>query len=87
MKEQDLIGLGFERVGLEETLRDEAFHYYTLDFGKRRGISLITPDSTSIKDDIWSVEIFEDESISYIDIEDVKDFIRVVKKGITNLKS
>ena len=83
MKEEDLISLGFERTDVsQEEAVHEAFHYYTLDFGLSRGISLITPANTDLEDDEWYVEIFEDNSICFYDYQDVSDLITIIKKGI-----
>ena len=83
MKEQDLISLGFNRTDIsKEESGDEAFHYYDLDFGAERGISLISSANTEVIDDKWYVEVFEDPSIRYDKYQDVLDFITIVKKGI-----
>ena len=83
MKEEQLISLGFERTDVsKEESGDKAFHYYTLDFGLSRGISLITPANTDVLEGEWTVEIFEDDSICFFDYQDVSDFIRIVEKGI-----
>ena len=80
MKEQDLINLGFERVDVSaEESGDEAFYYYTLDLGNQRVVSLISPADNEIVDNKWSVELFEDASISFDDIDQLKTFIKIVK--------
>ena len=85
MKEQDLISLGFKRTDVsKEESGDEAFHYYDYDFGNNSIISLISSDSHQAeKDGYWVVEVFEDETISYDNYQDVLDFITIVKKGIS----
>lgn len=84
MKEIQLLKLGFERTDVsEEESGDKPFYYYTLDFGLSRGISLISCDDEQAKEDGWYVEIFEDDSIRFNEYEDVKDLIRILKKGIT----
>lgn len=84
MKEQDLISLGFKRTDVsEEESGDEAFYYYGLDFGKERGISLITPANTEVLYNAWYVELFEDPSIRYNRYQDLSDFITIVRKGIS----
>jgi len=86
MKEEDLISLGFERTDVsKEEAGDEAFHYYGYDFGYSRVVSLISVDNHQAeKDGYWTVEIFEDSSISYDKYQDVLDFITIVKKGIND---
>jgi hypothetical protein len=80
MKEQELISLGFERVEVSaEESGDEAFYYYTLDLGNQRVVSLISPADNEIVDNKWSVELFEDASISFDDIDQLKTFIKIVK--------
>lgn len=84
MKEEQLISLGFERTDVsQEEAGDEAFHYYDYDFGNHNGVSLISSDNHQAeKDGYWSVEVFEDDSISYDKYEDVLDLITIIKKGI-----
>jgi hypothetical protein len=85
MKEQDLIDLGFERTDVSaEESGDKPFYYFCLDFGLSRGISLISSDDEQAKEDGWYVEIFEDDSIRFNEYEDVKDLIRIIKKGIND---
>lgn len=84
MSEEDLISLGFERTDVsKEESGDEAFHYYDYDFGNNSIISLISCDNHQAEEDgYWTVEIFEDNSISYDKYQDVLDFITIIKKGI-----
>ena len=83
MKEEQLLELGFERTDVTaEESGHKPFYYYTLDFGLSRGISLISSDNEQAKEDGWYVEIFEDDSIRFNEYEDVKDLIKILKKGI-----
>lgn len=83
MKEEDLISLGFERTDVsKEESGDEAFYYYTYDFGLKYGISLISCDDAEAKENGWFVEIFEDDKVSWHDYQDVLDFITIIRKGI-----
>jgi hypothetical protein len=85
MKEGDLVSLGFERTDVTaEESGDKPFYYFCLDFGLSRGISLISCDDEQAKEDGWYVEIFEDSSIRFNEYEDVKDLIRIIKKGIND---
>lgn len=80
MKEEDLIQLGFKRVDVnKEESGDEPFYYYTLDLGNQKVVSLISPANTEIIDNRWYVDVFEDASISFDDIEQLKTFIKIVK--------
>ena len=81
MKEQDLIDLEFERddVTAEES-GDDAFYYYTYDLGKG-AISLISDANNEVIDERWGVEIFEDETIQFWDVSDLKKFIDIIKKN------
>jgi len=84
MKEEQLLELGFERTDVsKEESGDRPFYYFTLDFGLSRGISFISCDDEQAKEDGWYIEIFEDPSIRFNEYEDVKDLIRILKKGIT----
>lgn len=81
MKEQDLIDLKFERVDVTaEESDDDAFYYYTYDLGKG-AISLISNANNEVIDGKWSIEIFEDETIKFWDVSDLKKFINIVKKN------
>ena len=84
MKEQDLIELGFKRTDVSaEESGDEAFYYYDYDFRNNSVVSLISVDNHQAEEDgYWTVEIFEDTSISYDKYQDVLDFITIVGKGI-----
>ena len=83
MKEQDLIELGFKRTDVSaEESGDEAFHYYDIDFGDQRGISLISPANTDVIDNKWFVEVFEDTSIRIDTIEDLKELINILNRVI-----
>ena len=83
MKEGDLVSLGFERTDVTaEESGDKPFYYFCLDFGLSRGISLISCDDGQAKEDGWYVEVFEDDSIRFVEYQDVSDFIRIVRKGI-----
>lgn len=86
MKEQDLISLGFNRTDVsKEESGDEAFYYYDYDFGNNSVVSLISVDNHQAEEDgYWTVEIFEDTSISYDKYQDVLDFITIIRKGINN---
>ena len=82
MKEQGLINLGFERVDVSaEESGDEAFYYYGLDLGNQRVVNLISPANTEVIDNKWFVEVFEDESICFDDIDQLKTFIKIVKEN------
>lgn len=82
MKEEDLIELGFNRTDVSaEESGDEAFYYYDIDFGVEKGISLISPANTEVKDGEWFVEIFEDATISFDDIDQLNTFIKIVKEN------
>jgi len=81
MKEQDLIALGLTRVDVsEEESGEDAFYYYTKDFGNGT-ISLISPAHNEVVDDRWSVEIFEDETIRFTSKKDLKSFIDIVTRA------
>ena len=80
MKEQDLISLGFKRIDVsKEESGDEAFYYYSMDFGNGSW-SLITPANNEIKKGEWYVEAFEDESIRFTNYQDLSILIRILKK-------
>lgn len=88
MKEQDLIDLGFERVDVspEETGDENGFHYYTYDFSDSRGLSLISNSNDEAeKVEQWSVEIFDYDNITFTDVEQLLEFISIIKQN-TNEK-
>jgi hypothetical protein len=82
MKEQDLINLGFKRtdVTAEESGYEQGFYYYDIDFGDKRGISLISPANNEVVSNKWFVEVFEDPSIRIENKKDLEDFIRIINK-------
>jgi hypothetical protein len=81
MKEQDLIDLGFKRTDVTaEESGDEAFYYYDIDFGDKRGISLISPADNEVINNKWFVEVFEDPSIRIENKKDLEDFIGIINK-------
>lgn len=81
MKEQDLIDLGFKRTDVTaEESGDEAFYYYDIDFGDKRGISLISPADNEVINNKWFVEVFEDPSIRVENKKDLEDFIGIINK-------
>lgn len=84
MTQEELISLGFKRTDVSaEESGDYAFYYYDLDFGSGRAISLISSDNHEAeKNGEWHVEVFEDNTISYNNYQDVSEFIRIVNKGI-----
>lgn len=56
MTEQNLIEAGFERVDVSaEESGGDPYYYFNLDIGD---LSLITPDSDTITDGEWYVELF-----------------------------
>lgn len=88
MKEQDLIDLGFERVDVspEEAGDENGFHYYTYDFSDSRGLSLISNSNDEAeKVEQWSVEIFDYDNITFTDVEQLLEFISIIKQN-TNEK-
>ena len=82
MKEQDLIDLGFKRtdVSTEESGISEAFYYYDMDFGNEKVVSLISPSDDGVVDGEWYVTIFEDESLKIDKLNDLIDFINIMKR-------
>jgi len=81
MKEQDLIDLGFKRTDVSaEESGYEAFYYYDMDFGRNKTLSLISPSDDEVVDDKWYVEIFQDESLRIDKLNDLIDFINMMKR-------
>ena len=88
MKEQDLIKLGFKRtdVSAEEAGDENGFHYYTYDFSDSRGLSLISNSNDEAeKAEQWSVEIFDYDNITFTEVEQLLEFINIIKQN-TNEK-
>lgn len=84
MKEDNLIELGFERINVSaEESGDNAFYYYTKDFGENNVLSLISTPNDQLVDGEWCVEIFEDDSIRIDKKKDLEDFIEIITR-ITN---
>lgn len=76
----DLIDLGFKRTDVSaEESGYIAFYYYDMDFGNKKAISLISPSNDEVVDDEWYVEIFEDESLRIDKLNNLIDFINIMK--------
>ena len=81
MKEYLLVNLGFERIDVSaEESGDNAFYYYTKDFGEKNVLSLISTTNDQVEDGEWYVEVFEDDSIKIDDEDDLKDFIEIITR-------
>ena len=81
MKEQDLIDLGFKRTDVSaEESGYIAFYYYDMDFGNKKVVSLISPSDDEVVGNKWHVTIFEDESLKIDKLNDLIDFINIMKK-------
>lgn len=81
MKERDLITLGFKRTDVSaEESGYEAFYYYDMEFGNKKVVSLISPSNDEVEDYEWYVTIFEDESLKIDKINDLIDFINIMKR-------
>ncbi len=81
MKEQDLIDLGFKRTDVSaEESGHEAFYYYDMDFGNKKVVSLISPSDDEVVDDKWYVEMFQDEGLRIDKLNDLIDFINIMKR-------
>lgn len=81
MKEQDLIDLGFKRTDVSaEESGYIAFYYYDMDFGRNKTLSLISPSDDEVVDDKWYVEVFQDESLRIDKLNDLIDFINMMKR-------
>ena len=77
----DLIDLGFKRTNVSaEESGYEAFYYYDMKFGNKKVVSLISPSNDEVVDDKWYVEIFEDESLRIDKLNDLIDFINMMKR-------
>jgi hypothetical protein len=77
MKEQDLIDLGFNKEFGHNIF--EEFYYYVYDFG--RGLSLISSANDELVDSNWFVDIFEEDSIRFTNIEDLTEFINIINRN------
>jgi hypothetical protein len=81
IKEKDLITLGFKRTDVSEQQSGaNPFYYYTLDFGKNKVVSLISLSDDEVVDDNWDLSIFEDESLKIDKLNDLIDFINIMKR-------
>jgi hypothetical protein len=81
IKEKDLISLGFERTDVsEQESGANSFYYYTLDFGKNQVVSLISSSNDEVVNDNWYLSIFEDESLKIDKLNDLIDFINIMKR-------
>jgi len=87
IKEKYLISLGFERVDVsEEESCGKPFYYYTIDFGKSQMVSLISLSSDEVVDNDWTLSIFEDETIVIKNLDELCDFVNLIKKLEENYK-
>ena len=81
MKEYLLVNLGFERIDVSaEESGDNAFYYYTKDFGEKNVLSLISTTNDQVEDGEWYVEVFEDDVTEIDDEDDLKDFIEIITR-------
>lgn len=84
MIEQDLIDLGFKRTDIPaEESGANAFYYYVLDpvpgFGL---ISCASDEKTLVTGHYrWYVEIFEADSVRFVERKELEEFINIVKRN------
>lgn len=87
MTEQQLIDLGFERndISPEESGCDKAYYFYDYDVctskGEKTGLSFISSANDEVKDDNWSVDVFDYDFLTISDIEDLKTLITILEKA------
>ena len=51
-----------------------------MDFGNKKTVSLISPSDDEVVDDKWYVEMFQDESLRIDKLNDLIDFINIMKR-------
>ena len=80
MKEQDLKDLGFKiNYVSEQESGDEAFHYYTLEFGDQ--LSLISPANTEVDKNNWYVEFFDFQEVRFFGKRDLTALINLLNRN------
>ena len=77
MKEQDLIDLGFEKEFC--CGNGGECHYYVYYLGI--DLSLISNANDEATDGEWYVDIFEENSIRFTNIEDLTEFINIINRN------
>lgn len=84
MTKKDLKKLGFKKTSVSaEESGDNAFYYYTYDFGgdTSGALGLITQDSDAVwGEDGWKVYIIESGLKPFTDKKDVKKYIKLIEK-------
>lgn len=80
MTEEQLIGLGFERVDISsEESGENAYHYYTYELVN--GFGLITPANDELENDKWFVEVFEFPDLKLTEYDKLTTFMNSIKQG------
>lgn len=84
MTERELEILRFQKIEVSpEESGDRPFYYYTHDIV--RGLSLISNDSDTVKNDEWFVEFFNTEvPVRFYDMAQVLGLINLLTKAIVN---
>lgn len=83
MKEQDLIDLGFKKVGVtaEESGYEKEWYYYTYDLTTSNyPLSLVSDDNEEAKQNGWSVTFLDFEEQDIKDLDKLRSVIELFKK-------
>jgi len=80
MTEEQLIGLGFERVDVSpEESGENAYHYYTYELVN--GFGLITPANDELENNKWFVEFFDFPDLKIKEYDKLLTLINLIKQA------
>jgi hypothetical protein len=80
MTEEQLIGLGFERVDVSsEESGENSYYYYAYELVN--GFGLITPANDELENDKWFVEVFEFPDLKLREYDKLITFMNSIKQG------
>jgi hypothetical protein len=83
MTEEQLIGLGFERVDISsEESGENSYYYYAYELVN--GFGLITPANDELENDKWFVEVFEFPDLKLKEYDKLITFMKSIKQKNEN---
>jgi len=83
MKEKELISLGFKRVEVPDSESNNGYDYYYYRLKVTPEIEMVSCDSDAIEEDGWYVKNFDWPGVVIVEINDLKELIRLLKKWTT----
>jgi hypothetical protein len=83
MREKELISLGFKRVDIPDSESNNGYDYYYYSLKVTPEIEMVSCDSDTIEEAGWYVRNFDWPDVVIIEIDDLKELIRLLKKWTT----